>query len=194
MEPFSIDVRAYSGRILAAVFFLLSAVVRSVWLRARAGKEERERRNARETLPAPTARRGRAAGEQGHKRSYWIAVWRLSLLLPLLRCCFSWCWRSGSPCSCCSRCSCFSCRACNSRFERASRSTIARFPLGAQVATRAPQEAPRRPQERQETPRQRREAPSKRQEVAKTRARAISERFWLDFGPPSKTIEKARFF
>ena len=44
LEPFSIDFRAYSCRILAAVFFLLSAVVRFVWLRARAGKpEERER-------------------------------------------------------------------------------------------------------------------------------------------------------
>ena len=46
--------------------------------------------------------------------------------MPLLHCSFSWCWRSGSPCSCCSRCSCLSCRACSSRCERPSRSTIAR--------------------------------------------------------------------
>ena len=111
-EPCSLDFRAHFGRIIAAMFFLRFAVLGSVWLRARAGKpEERERRNARETLPAPTARRGRAAGEQGHKRLYWIAVWRLSLVLPLLRCCFSWCWRFGSLCSCCSRCSCRSCGA-----------------------------------------------------------------------------------
>ena len=72
MEPFSIDFRAYSGRILAAVFFLLSAVVRSVWLRARAGKPE-ERENAKRSVepshargvpsgaPAQTAERGRGA-------------------------------------------------------------------------------------------------------------------------------------
>ena len=101
---------------------------------------ERNRNHTRETLPALNARRGRVAAEQGHKRSYWIAVWRLLLL----HCSFSWCWRSGSPCSCCSRCSCLSCRACSSRFERASRSTIARFSLGVKIATRAPQEAPRR--------------------------------------------------
>ena len=79
------------------------------------------------TLPAQTARRGRAAAEQGHTRSYWIAGSKFSLLLPLLRCCSSWCWRSGSCCSCCSRCSGFSCRACSSRCERASRSMTARF-------------------------------------------------------------------
>ena len=129
------------SRLWSSCFSLLLAPFASVL-----GPEspERSRRNARETLPAPTARRGRAAGEQGHKRLYWIAVWRLSLVLPLLRCCFSWCWRSGSPCSCCSRCSCPSCRACSSRFERASRSTIARFYVGA---TNRPQSAPRDAQE-----------------------------------------------
>merc|ERR1712023_380450 len=92
---------------------------------------ERSRRNARET--SHLASEAALAAEQGHKRSYWNAVWKLLLVLPLLHCSFSWCWRSGSPCSCCSRCSCLSCRACNSRFERASRSMIARFPLGAKI-------------------------------------------------------------
>ena len=112
-------------------------------------------RDATVALPAPTARRARAAGEQGHKRftrSYTLAVltlWSLlrwcswscsrprrsctlavltlGLLLPLLRCCSSWCWRS---CSCPSCCSCWSCVACNawgSLASRASRSMIARF-------------------------------------------------------------------
>ena len=49
-------------------------------LRARAGRKARggNRRKTHETLPAPTARRGRAAGEQGHKRSCWLAVSMLS--------------------------------------------------------------------------------------------------------------------
>ena len=95
---------------------------------------ERNRKQTRETLPTQSARRGRAAAEQGRKRSYWIAVWMLSLLLPILPSCSSWCWRSGSCCSCCSRCSCLSWRACSSRASRASRSTIARFIFGAKSA------------------------------------------------------------
>ena len=125
------------GSVLAAVLLGLLRFLRSLrgaaarifprLFRDRAGKPRENRRKTEEPLPAPTARRGREAGEQGQKRSYLIAVGKLSLLLPLLRCCFSWCWRFGSLCCCCSRCSGLSCRACSSRFERASRSTIARF-------------------------------------------------------------------
>ena len=89
--------------------------------------QTRHRKQVRKTLPAQTARRGRAAAEQGHKRSYWIAGWKLSLLLPFLRCCSSSCCRSGACCSCCFRCSSLPCRDCSSRRERASRSMTARF-------------------------------------------------------------------
>ena len=112
-------------------------------------------RDATEALPAPTARRARAAGEQGHKRftrsctlavlMLWslllccssscsrprrpctLAALMLGLLLPLLRCCSSWCWRSCSCPSCCSRCSCVACSACTALTSRASRSMIGRF-------------------------------------------------------------------
>ena len=140
--------------------------------------------------PAQTAERGRGARPRSLTRLYWIAVWGLSLVLPLLRCCFSWYWRSGSPCSCCPRCSCLSCRACSSRFERASRSTIARFYVGAtnrpKSGPRGAQEAPRAPRGRQETPRQRREAPRERQEAP----RRAQERFGSHLGsildPPGR--------
>ena len=108
--------------------------------------------------------------------------------MPLLHCSFSWCWRSGSPCSCCSRCSCLSCRACNSRFERDSRSTKARFYVVAtkrlKSGPRGAQEAPRAPRGRQETPRTAPRGAKRAPRGAKTRPRAIWEPFWLDFGPP----------
>ena len=122
--------------------------------------------------------------------------------MPFLHCSFSWCWRSGSPCSCCSRCSCFSCRACNSRFERASRSPIARVYVGA---TNRPQERPKRrlggPKSAKRPPRDAKTAPRGAKRAprgAKTRPRAILGaiwgRFWTPRGRPKplKTIEKTR--
>ena len=64
-----------------------------------------------ETLPAQTARRARAAGELGHKRSYGLAVSILGRLSPLSPCSSMWFWRSVSCCSSCSRCSRLACNA-----------------------------------------------------------------------------------
>ena len=75
-----------------------------------------------ETLPAQTARRARAAGELGHKRSYGLAVSILGRLSPLSLSCSSWSWGSCSGCCCCSRCSGFAFRAC-------TLSSFSRFPF-----------------------------------------------------------------
>ena len=80
-----------------------------------------------ETLPAQTARRARAAGELGHKRSYGLAVSTLARLSPLSPCSSMWFWRSLSCCSSCSRCSRLACNTSRSSVSRASRSMIARF-------------------------------------------------------------------
>ena len=71
------------------------------------------------TLPAQTARRGRAAAERGHTRSYGLAVSIVGGLLPLSPCSSSWFSRSCSRCSCCSCCSRLACNACTlSRLPR----------------------------------------------------------------------------
>ena len=58
---------------------------------------------------------------------YTLALLMIGLLLPLLCCFCSWCWRSCSCPSCCSRYSCVACSAWGSLTSRASRSMIARF-------------------------------------------------------------------
>ena len=90
-------------------------------------RPERNRRTARETLPAPSPRRGRAAAEQGPQAivedrclDAFAALALLAWLLLVLA-------LSLSRCACSSCCSCPSCRAGSSRCSRASRSTIARF-------------------------------------------------------------------
>ena len=98
----------------------------------KARREADSKRATRSHLKTP----GEAAQRpsKGIKRSYWIAGSMLSLLLPLLPCSSSSCWRSGYPCSCCSRCSCRAWRTCSSSCDRASRSMIARFIFGAKSA------------------------------------------------------------
>ena len=66
--------------------------------RARAAGEQGHKRFTRyytslDTLPAQTARRARAAGEQGHKRFTRSYTLALLMLWSLLRCCSSWCSR-----------------------------------------------------------------------------------------------------
>ena len=104
--------------------------------RARAAGEQGHKRFTRyytsiDTLPAQTARRARAAGELGHMRSYGLAVSILARLSPLSPCSSMWFWRSLSCCSSCSRCSRLACNARRSSVSRASRSMIARFIFGA---------------------------------------------------------------
>ena len=88
----------------------------------RISKEFYKQRDATETLPPQTARRGRVAAPQGHKRSYGLAVSILGRLSPLSPCCCSMSCRSCSCCSCCSFCSRLACNACTP-------SSLTRFPF-----------------------------------------------------------------
>ena len=90
---------------------------------------ERSRKNARETLPAPTARRGRAAAEQGLTRSTTLAILMLALLSPRWLRCASWCFALVLLAVLCASLLVLSvaCEACGSRFSRAPRSSLVRF-------------------------------------------------------------------
>ena len=81
-----------------------------------------KQRDATETLPPQTARRGRVAAPQGHKRSYGLAVSILGRLSPLSPGCCSMSCRSCSCCSCCSFCPRLACNACTP-------SSLTRFPF-----------------------------------------------------------------
>ena len=107
LEPILADFRRNFGGVLAAIYVLslrwYCPSVCLVFLEIRGAAA-----GAKRSQPKPP---GEAAQRVSKGISeYWLDVWKLSLLLPLLRC-SSWCRRSCSCCSCCSRCGCVACNA-----------------------------------------------------------------------------------